>query len=70
MTLAKTLQNYGVQDLILDPGTFFNEGLADTLNNFTMLRRSATKEGNDLAGFPLLGLPLTIWANKATLLTT
>ncbi len=67
MTLAKTLKTYGVQDLVLDPGTFFNEGLADTLNNFTMLRRSATKEGNELAGYPLLGLPLTIWANKGDL---
>ncbi len=64
MTLSKTLQNYGVKDLVLDPGTFFNDGLADTLNNFTMLRRSAAREGNDLAGFPLLGLPLTAWANK------
>jgi len=64
MTLSKTLQNYGVQDLVLDPGTFYNEGLSDTLNNFTMLRRSATKAGNELAGFPLLGLPLTAWANK------
>ncbi|MGD6934777.1 MAG: acetyl-CoA decarbonylase/synthase complex subunit gamma [Candidatus Bathyarchaeia archaeon] len=67
MTLAKTLQNYGVQDLVLDPGTFFNEGIADTLNNFTMLRRAATKAGDELAGFPLLGLPLTIWANKGDL---
>jgi acetyl-CoA decarbonylase/synthase complex subunit gamma len=67
VTLAKTLQNYGVQDLVLDPGTFFNEGIADTLNNFTMLRRAATKVGDELAGFPLLGLPLTIWANKGDL---
>ena len=64
ITLAKTLQVYGVQDLVLDPGTFFNEGLADTLNNFTMLRRAATKMGDELAGLPLLGLPLTVWANK------
>jgi acetyl-CoA decarbonylase/synthase complex subunit gamma len=64
MTLVKTLLNFGVQDLVLDPGTFFNEGLADTINNFTMLRRAAIKEGEELAGFPLLGLPLTAWANK------
>ncbi|MGD6807866.1 MAG: acetyl-CoA decarbonylase/synthase complex subunit gamma [Candidatus Bathyarchaeia archaeon] len=67
VTLVKTLQNYGVQDLVLDPGTFFNDGLADTLNNFTMLRRGAIKAGDELAGFPLLGLPLTIWANKGDL---
>jgi len=66
-SLAKTLQVYGVQDIVLDPGTFFNEDLADTLNNFTMLRRAATKAGDELSGFPLLGLPLAIWANKGDL---
>lgn len=64
MTLAKTLQNYGVQDIVLDPGTFYNEGLGDTLNNFTMLRRAATKNGDELAGFPLMGVPATAWVNK------
>ena len=64
MTLAKTLQTYGVQDIVLDPGTFFNDGLADTLNNFTMLRRAATKQGEELAGFPLLGIPAAAWVNK------
>ena len=47
MSLAKTLTNYGVTDIVLDPGTFANEGLADTLNNFTMLRRAATKAGKN-----------------------
>ncbi|NLD66986.1 MAG: acetyl-CoA decarbonylase/synthase complex subunit gamma, partial [Crenarchaeota archaeon] len=44
--------------------TFPDEGLADTLNNFTMLRRAATKGGDELAGLPLLGIPMTVWANK------
>jgi acetyl-CoA decarbonylase/synthase complex subunit gamma len=35
MSLAKTLQTYGVKDIVLDPGTFANEGLQDTINNFT-----------------------------------
>jgi acetyl-CoA decarbonylase/synthase complex subunit gamma len=60
-SLAKTLLAYGVEDLVLDPGTFANEGLADTLNNFTMLRRAACKGGEELAGFPLLGVPMTVW---------
>jgi acetyl-CoA decarbonylase/synthase complex subunit gamma len=64
VTLAKTMLNYGVQDLVLDPGTFLNEGLADTLNNFTMLRRAACKGGEELAGFPLMGVPMVAWANK------
>jgi acetyl-CoA decarbonylase/synthase complex subunit gamma len=62
--LAKALLEYGVQDLVLDPGTFWNLGLADTLNNFTMIRRSACKRGDALLGFPLLGVPMTAWVEK------
>ncbi len=64
VSLAKTLQEYGVKDIVLDPGTFANEGLADTINNFTMLRRAATKGGEELAGLPLLGIPMVAWVNK------
>jgi len=64
VTLAQTLQDYGVQDIVLDPGTFANEGMADTLNNFTMLRRAACKTGEELAGFPLLGVPMVAWVDK------
>jgi len=64
VSLAKTLLAYGVQDLVLDPGTFLNDGLADTLNNFTMLRRAACKGGEELAGFPLIGVPLVAWMDK------
>jgi acetyl-CoA decarbonylase/synthase complex subunit gamma len=64
MSLSKTLQAYGVQDVVLDPGTFPNEGLADTLNNFTMLRRAACKAGEELAGLPLIGVPMAAWIDK------
>ena len=66
-SLAKTLLAYGVEDLVLDPGTFTNDGLADMLNNFTMLRRAACKNGEELAGFPLLGVPMTAWVEKGEL---
>jgi acetyl-CoA decarbonylase/synthase complex subunit gamma len=64
VSLAKTLLAYGVTDLVLDPGTFANEGLPDTINNFTMLRRAATKGGEELAGFPLMGVPMVAWLGK------
>ncbi|MFB3889371.1 MAG: acetyl-CoA decarbonylase/synthase complex subunit gamma [Candidatus Bathyarchaeia archaeon] len=64
VSLAKTLMNYGVQDLVLDPGTFMNEGLATTINNFTMLRRAACKNGEELAGLPLMGVPMVAWIDK------
>lgn len=63
-SLVKTLIAYGVTDIVLDPGTFTNEGLSDTINNFTMLRRAACKNGEELAGFPLLGVPMVAWADK------
>jgi acetyl-CoA decarbonylase/synthase complex subunit gamma len=64
VSLVKTLLAYGVEDLVLDPGTFVGDGLADTLNNFTMLRRAACKGGEELAGFPLMGVPIVAWVDK------
>jgi acetyl-CoA decarbonylase/synthase complex subunit gamma len=64
VSLVKTLMAYGVTDLVLDPGTFANEGLPDTISNFTMLRRAATKEGEELAGFPLMGVPMVAWVDR------
>ncbi len=63
-SLAKTLLNYGVKDLVLDPGTFQGDGLANTLNNFTMIRRAACKRGDELFGFPLMSVPMTVWMDK------
>ncbi len=62
--LTKTLLEYGVEDLVLDPGTFPSEGLADMLNNFTMIRRAACKRGDELFGFPLLGAPMVAWIER------
>ena len=64
MSLTKSLLAYGVEDLVLDPGTFADECLAETLNNFTMLRRAACKVGEELAGFPLMGIPMVAWIDK------
>ena len=63
-SLSKTLIEYGVNDIVLDPGTFVDEGLSDTINNFTMIRRSACKEGDELLGFPLIGTPITAWVSE------
>ncbi len=64
VSLVKTLIAYGVEDLVLDPGTFTDDGLPDTINSFTMLRKAACKSGEELAGFPLLGVPLVTWLEK------
>jgi hypothetical protein len=60
-TLVRTLLEYGVKDLVIDPGTFPYEGLADTVNNLTMIRRAAIRDGDELLGLPIVGVPLTAW---------
>ncbi len=60
-SLTKTLTNYGVKDLVLDPGTLLGEGIGDMINNFTMIRRAAAKKGDELFGFPLIGTPIAAW---------
>jgi len=64
LSLAKTLTEYGVEDLALDPGTFSSSGLGDTLNNFTMIRRAACEKGDELCGFPLIGVPMVSWMER------
>jgi acetyl-CoA decarbonylase/synthase complex subunit gamma len=64
LSLVKTLTEYGLQDLVLDPGTFAGDGLADMLNNFTMIRRAACEKGDELCGFPLIGVPMVTWMER------
>ena len=63
-TLTASLMEEEIENLILDPGTMPDEGLRDTINNFTMLRRSATRKEDDLSGFPLLGAPISAWCEE------
>jgi len=64
-SLVKTLIEYGVKDLVLDSGTFPNEGISDTISNLTMLRRIACRKGDDLLGFPIIGTPITAWVEQS-----
>lgn len=61
-TLTKTLTASGLMDLVLDPGTFPDGGFARTIYSFTMLRKAACTSHDELAGFPLLGIPIAAWA--------
>ena len=63
-SLSKTLVKYGVEDLVLDPGTFPGKGLSNTINNYTMLRRLSCKMNDELLGFPLIGNPIVAWLDK------
>ncbi len=63
--LVESLLKNGVEDILLDPGTVPGDGLADTLNNFAIIRRCACKRGDELFGFPLIGVPMTVWFDSA-----
>jgi acetyl-CoA decarbonylase/synthase complex subunit gamma len=63
-SVTKTLLACGVEDIVLDPGTFLECGLAGTLNDFTMIRRAACEKGDELLGFPLMGVPLIAWIER------
>jgi len=63
-SLASTLLEYGVEDIVLDPGTLPSDGIGQTLDNFTMLRRAACEEGNRMLAFPLMGTPISVWSRR------
>jgi acetyl-CoA decarbonylase/synthase complex subunit gamma len=64
-SLARTLWEYGVENIVLDPGTLWDDGVSTTLNNFTILRWDAINEEEAYLGFPLLGVPMVTWANTS-----
>ncbi len=65
-SLANTVMKYGIENIALDPGTSAEKGLSQTIANFTMIRRNACKGGDNLLGFPLIGVPMTAWLEKET----
>ncbi len=63
-SLTRTLGAWGIQDLVLDPGTFPGTGLARTLRNFARCRHAAIRGDDELLGFPLLGAPIAAFAGE------
>jgi acetyl-CoA decarbonylase/synthase complex subunit gamma len=63
-SMAETLMEHDVENLVLDPGTFPDKGLANTINSFTMLRQISCKEGDEVLGFPLIGTPMVAWMER------
>lgn len=61
-SLVLTLKANGIEDIVLDPGTYTEgAGLRDTLNKFVMIRRAAIKGGDEELGYPILGVPAVTW---------
>jgi acetyl-CoA decarbonylase/synthase complex subunit gamma len=62
-SIVKALTEMGVQDIILDPGTT-REGLSQTVNMFTLIRKSALRQDDLIFGHPIMGVPLVAWSKK------
>jgi acetyl-CoA decarbonylase/synthase complex subunit gamma len=62
--IVKALNGEGIDELILDPGTYTGEGLAYTVNSFTLLRWLACRQGDKLSGYPLLAIPAAVWVDE------
>lgn len=60
-SLVKTLQACGIDDIVLDPGTFTEEGLAGTIFSFTSIRKTACRDADPVFGLPILGTPISAW---------
>ncbi len=63
--LSRILRSKGIKDIILDPGTFVNDGIGDTLDNFVMIRRLAVEERDEDFRFPILGVPAMAWLENS-----
>lgn len=60
-SLVKTLQEWGIEDMVLDPGTFHGEAIGHTIHQFTAIRKAACRNFDGLFGYPLLGTPISVW---------
>jgi len=61
-SLAATLRAIGVENIVLDPGTFLEgKQLMDMTSNLTMLRRSAIQKGDKDVGYPIMGVSAIVW---------
>lgn len=71
-SIAVSLNKGGVEEICLDPGTLFGSGIiAQSMNKIIMARTSALEEGNPVMGWPIIGVPATVWigVDKASLST-
>lgn len=61
-SMATTFASAGMEELVLDPGTYpSGKGLRETFENFLKLRRAAILEGQKDMAYPLMGVPATAW---------
>ncbi|MBM4241509.1 MAG: acetyl-CoA decarbonylase/synthase complex subunit gamma [Euryarchaeota archaeon] len=62
--LSNVLRSKGIKDIVLDPGTFVDAGIGDSLDNFIMIRRQAIEENDEDFRFPIMGVPAVTWISS------
>lgn len=61
-SMAVTLDEMGIEDIVLDPGTFpSGKQLKKTFENFLKLRRAGITEGQKDIAYPIMAVPMTAW---------
>ena len=61
-SLALTFSSAGVEDLVLDPGTYpAGKELADSFSRFIKLRRAGIDGGAKGIAYPLIAVPMSAW---------
>lgn len=61
-SLAVTFSSAGINDLVLDPGTYpTGNGLSDSFSRFVQLRRAGIGEQDKQIAYPLIAVPMTAW---------
>ncbi|MEM4700442.1 MAG: acetyl-CoA decarbonylase/synthase complex subunit gamma [Candidatus Nezhaarchaeales archaeon] len=61
-SLAATARRMGVDDIVLDPGTFVEaDAFSETINLLTMLRLAAIEGEDRDVGYPLMAVPAAVW---------
>jgi acetyl-CoA decarbonylase/synthase complex subunit gamma len=61
-SIALTLEQYGLEDILLDPGTEPTAQMASNLDRYTILRWDSVNEEEEGLGYPILGAPMAAWA--------
>ncbi|MBD3206746.1 acetyl-CoA decarbonylase/synthase complex subunit gamma [Candidatus Bathyarchaeota archaeon] len=64
-SIIHTLEEYGINDLVMDIGTEPNAYQSANVENFTVLRWQSINEEEEHLGYPLLSAPMAAWATEA-----
>jgi len=62
LSLSATLQKLGLDQIILDPGTFYGPGnMTKNYDHINQLRIAGINKENNNAGWPIMGVPAVYW---------